>query len=339
MTRVFNLGMGSAIFLAALGCIGAPAERGPEVCNGLDDDGDDVVDNDPIDGDMWFEDADGDGFGDPETERRFCGEPDDDANRVQNGRDCDDIRVDIFPGAPERCNDVDEACDGVGADADADGDMWRICEGDCNDDDPNVFPGALERCNNLDDDCDGVAETPEAYLDDDNDGFRICDNDCDDEDPTVRPSIAVDVCDGRDEDCDGIADPDQDEWEPNNDLREAPRISGDNERVTITAAFSSPLDEADVFFVETVNDTEFLTNSFYMYAFIEDLPEGLEVELALWHNDELWAVDSDDSNGIGLYYEAFPIGSGGGGNFHVEVRLLGGERCNAPYRLVVDNGG
>jgi hypothetical protein len=143
--------------------------------------------------------------------------------------DCDDGDSEVHPGADERCNGVDDDCDGqVPADeADADGDGERGCDGDCDDDDPDRNTRATELCNGIDDDCSGAPV--DAELDLDGDGQRACDGDCDDADPRantldldgdgvdgcsgdcddeddeVSPEES-EVCDGKDNDCDGDVD-------------------------------------------------------------------------------------------------------------------------------------
>ena len=151
--------------------------------------------------------------------------------------DCDDTDPTIYPNAPERCNDIDDDCDGVVddnatdaltffADQDADGfggvETARACvapsgfvalEGDCDDQAARVFPGAPERCNGLDDDCDGSAEDVlfcredcESGIDDDGDGLVDC------EDAECHALCGERECaNGLDDDDDGAldcADPD-----------------------------------------------------------------------------------------------------------------------------------
>ncbi|MCK6529242.1 hypothetical protein L6R50_17365 [Myxococcota bacterium] len=120
--------------------------------------------------------------------------------------DCDDADPTVHPGAPERCNGIDDDCDGVvdgGLDQDADG--FSTCLGDCDDADPQVHPGAPERCNGVDDDC---FHGPDDAFDRDGDGHLACGGapDCDDGDPEVHPG-GTEVCDGRDGDCDGATLP------------------------------------------------------------------------------------------------------------------------------------
>jgi hypothetical protein len=142
------------------------------------------------------------------------------ADRDLDGRpayeDCDDYDDAVFPGAPERCDGVDNNCngdvdegvlddDGLCAECrDLDGDGHRDCDGDCDDDDPAVSPVAPETCDGRDEDCDG--EVDEDF-DADGDGSATCGAgaDCDDADPLVSPG-AIEVCDSIDNDCSGEAD-------------------------------------------------------------------------------------------------------------------------------------
>jgi hypothetical protein len=59
-------------------------------------------------------DADGDGFGgDGDVVTTPCVPP---AGYVRGVSDCDDRDPEIFPGAVERCDDVDNDCNGLGDD-------------------------------------------------------------------------------------------------------------------------------------------------------------------------------------------------------------------------------
>ncbi len=171
-----------------------------EFCNGIDDDCDGVVDEDPVDGTAFYPDVDGDGFGDAASAPVLaCVAP---PGTVADGTDCDDTDPDRHPGADELCDFIDNDCDGD-VDEDAiDATTWYVdldqdgfgsdaapttlacvapplhvsIGGDCDDGDSSRFPGADELCNTIDDDCDGIADEDAVdattwYADVDADGF------------------------------------------------------------------------------------------------------------------------------------------------------------------------
>ena len=84
-----------------------------EVCNGSDDDCDDLVDTEDDSLDTatlgtWYEDLDLDGYGDPEAPVQACEQPEDTST---DATDCDDADFDVSPAASEACNGVDDDCD------------------------------------------------------------------------------------------------------------------------------------------------------------------------------------------------------------------------------------
>ncbi len=128
-----------------------------------------------------------------------CG-GDTDSDGFDSPLDCDDSDAAVHPGAAERCDAVDQDCDGqidedpedgvtgfLDLDGDGHGSGWlpvQACEleglvassDDCADTDPTRHPDALETCDGLDQDCDGeVDESPQDpttwYADADGDGF------------------------------------------------------------------------------------------------------------------------------------------------------------------------
>jgi hypothetical protein len=82
-----------------------------EYCDGHDDDCDGLTDeDDAVDGDIWFADADFDGFGDATSSTSACSVP---SGFVADDSDCDDTDSTTYPGAVEVCLDgVDNNCDG-----------------------------------------------------------------------------------------------------------------------------------------------------------------------------------------------------------------------------------
>ncbi|EKD41211.1 MAG: hypothetical protein ACD_73C00801G0001, partial [uncultured bacterium] len=149
----------------------------PEVCNGVDDDCDGVTDNGLVNK-TYYQDLDGDGFGNTSVTLSKCAPP---AGYVEKGGDCDDTNKLISPSATEICDTKDNNCSGtvdegvtktyfVDNDKDTYGNPlvkatacvppagYVTDNTDCSDGIANIHPGAAESCNGLDDDCDGTID-------------------------------------------------------------------------------------------------------------------------------------------------------------------------------------
>jgi len=204
---------------------------GIELCDGIDNDCDNSIDNGALDADTWYADLDTDGFG-AGAGTVSCTAI---TGSVTNAGDCDDGDGDNYPGNAEICDGRDNNCNaGVDEGLDLDGDGVTPCgadgvsgnsDDDCDDSDSASYPGNVELCDSIDNDCDGSADVGALdadtwYVDGDDDGFGaglgttscaaltgsvVQAGDCDDGDDTAYPGN-TETCDGVDNDCAGGVD-------------------------------------------------------------------------------------------------------------------------------------
>ncbi len=137
MRRMVGVLLGACPLVVACGGGGvdcpAGTERMGERCVVADSDGA-APDAGPSEGCVerrWYLDADGDGHGDPGSERRACESPG--PQYVEQGDDCDDACAECFPGNAEACDGLDNDCSGEADDAS------ELCVDDGN-------PCTVDRC-------------------------------------------------------------------------------------------------------------------------------------------------------------------------------------------------
>jgi len=231
-------------WIAAEDCDDTNADVNPdaeELCNGIDDNCDALIDEDAVDRGTFYRDADSDGFGDAEQTTEACVPAE---GWVEDDQDCDDSDDSVYPDAEEICDYLDNDCDGetdedgltvyyMDGDADGYGDVadegeetCGVPEGkvadntDCDDGRWDTNPGADEYCNDIDDDCDGEidpdtsVDAPTWYIDADSDSYGSVDYtavQCDAPEGYVADDTDCDDLDdevnpGQDELCNGIDD-------------------------------------------------------------------------------------------------------------------------------------
>jgi hypothetical protein len=203
----------------------------PEICDGLDNNCDDEIDEGVQT--IFFADVDEDGFGDAFNMVFACEQP---LGYVLDNTDCNDENGQEFPG---QIWVIDGDNDGYGDDVIVESclrpmngflpEELNASSGDCDDTNADISPEGIEICDGIDNNCDGQIDEDLAlftyYRDADADGFGdplvsldTCrmmppagyvdnDLDCDDQLMGVNPD-AVEVCDGIDNNCDGQIDED-----------------------------------------------------------------------------------------------------------------------------------
>lgn len=150
----------------------------PEICDGVDEDCDSVIDDNPTDGTPYYADTDSDLYGDVSSSIAACSLP---TGYSADNTDCDDTNATVYPGAPEICDALDNDCDTVADDGAGitwypDGDLdgyggagttlfqcptptgYADLDGDCDDANAAINPGAAELDNTIDEDCDDFVD-------------------------------------------------------------------------------------------------------------------------------------------------------------------------------------
>lgn len=194
---------------------------------------------------VWYRDADGDGWGNPNNSKEAKEQP---KGYVVNNLDCNDKNK--VKGGLEVCDGIDNDCDGIIDDgltettfySDFDGDGYgtpkrsittcapppRFVSNDLdrNDDNPRVYPGAPELCDGRDNNQNGVIDEGFArttfYHDFDKDGYGNPDitlqacaaprnyvaiaGDCNDRNAAIHPGAKGPPNDGIDNNCNGLID-------------------------------------------------------------------------------------------------------------------------------------
>ena len=238
----------------ATDCNDQDAEINPmssEICDNIDNDCNGEID-DNIPYYTYYEDLDGDGFGNESISILIC-ESEVPGGYSEIATDCNDQDAMINPMSFEICDNIDNDCNGEIDDnipyytyyEDLDGDGYGnesvsilICESevpegyseiaaDCNDQDAEINPMSSEICDNIDNDCNGEIDDNIPYYtyyeDLDGDGYGnegmpilVCNDeapegysdiaaDCNDQNSMINP-ISPEVCDNIDNDCSGEID-------------------------------------------------------------------------------------------------------------------------------------
>ncbi len=211
----------------------------------------------------YYEDMDGDGYGNENNPKKYCGTPRYDKVSTRTG-DCNDNPSAggelVFPGAVEQCDGRDNNCDPQfqidegfpqkpfyrDQDSDGYGDKAQVvmaCAApvgyvdnalDCQPTRPEAHPGATEICNKIDDDCDGPVDedVPGANMPCTHPtakglcqaGKTACVNGAMTCSQVVMPT--PDYCDSEDNDCDGSTDDKPDCGGPSTVIPDAGNLIG-----------------------------------------------------------------------------------------------------------------
>ena len=182
-------------------CGGICTNQNSEQCNGVDDNNNCVIDEGQVCLINYYCDIDSDNVRSNTSSSCNAYQCMPAECSTSAGTDCNDLNASIKPSASEKCNNVDDNCNGNIDEnvkntyyRDFDNDIYGnnsntllACvvspgyvtdHSDCNDLNASVHPNAPERCNGNDDDCDGsideggVCPPTSYYCDNDADTFR-----------------------------------------------------------------------------------------------------------------------------------------------------------------------
>ena len=146
---------------------------------------------------IWYKDADGDGFGDISQTQNSCTQPN---GYVSDSSDFNDNDANSYPNAVEICDGIDN---------DNDGQIDGLNSANC---------GASEVCENgaciaaityyFDNDGDGFGDPSNSVLGGSTapTGYVLDNTDCEDTDPNTYPNAPEILADGIDNNCNGYTD-------------------------------------------------------------------------------------------------------------------------------------